>query len=102
MLSAAGLLALATALAGVNGVWEEMEEIHASSVGACVAGLRSISGLSFIVIPNGLIEKGEESLRSLLPRESKAKFCDLAQLSLIYPYGVVNEKDGDRILFDLK
>jgi len=74
-----------------NGVWEEYEEVHASSVGACVAGLKSISRTGLAKIPSHLIEKGEESLKKLLPRESKSKFADLAQLSLIYPFNMVSE-----------
>ncbi|HYD04021.1 MAG TPA: glycoside hydrolase family 15 protein [Alphaproteobacteria bacterium] len=81
-----------------NGVWEENEEVHASSVGACVAGLRSVSRLEGINVSKELIEKGEETLKHLLPRESKTKFVDLALLSLIYPYNVVNKKQRDDIL----
>jgi GH15 family glucan-1,4-alpha-glucosidase len=55
-----------------NGVWEEYEEVHASSVGACVAGLKSIVKTGFVKIPPYLIENGEESLKKILPRESKA------------------------------
>ena len=79
-----------------NGVWEENEEIHASSVGACVAGLKKIS--TIVDVPKILIEKGEETLNKLLPWESKTKEVDLALLSLIYPYDVVNEKQKKQIL----
>ncbi|MFH0804209.1 MAG: glycoside hydrolase family 15 protein [Candidatus Zambryskibacteria bacterium] len=75
-----------------NGVWEEYEEVHTSSIGACVAGLKSISKAGLAQIPTHLIEKGEESLKKLLPRESKSKFADLALLSLVYPFDVVSEK----------
>ncbi|HEY9703698.1 MAG TPA: hypothetical protein V6C58_14720, partial [Allocoleopsis sp.] len=81
-----------------NGVWEENEEVHASSVGACVAGLRSVSRLKGIEVPKELIEKGEETLKKLLPRESKTKFVDLALLSLIYPYEIVTPKQRSEIL----
>lgn len=81
-----------------NGVWEENEEVHASSVGACVAGLKSVSKLKDIHVPKDLIEKGEETLKQLLPRESKTKFVDLALLSLIYPYNVVTPKQREDIL----
>jgi phosphorylase kinase alpha/beta subunit len=81
-----------------NGVWEENEEVHASSVGACVAGLKSIKRLSKVDVPQWLIDKGEETLKDLLPRESKTKFVDLALLSLIYPYHIVNMKQRDKIL----
>ncbi|HEY4480200.1 MAG TPA: glycoside hydrolase family 15 protein [Candidatus Paceibacterota bacterium] len=81
-----------------NGVWEEYEEVHASSVGACVAGLKKIRSISGIKIPDYLITKGEESLNKLLPRESKSKFTDLAELSLIYPFNVVSQNQAREIL----
>jgi GH15 family glucan-1,4-alpha-glucosidase len=81
-----------------NGVWENDEEVHASSVGACVAGLKSIKRLPRIDVPQWLIDNGEETLRKLLPRESKTKFVDLALLSLIYPYDIVTKKQRDKIL----
>lgn len=79
-----------------NGMWEENEEVHASSIGACVAGLKKISAI--VNVPKILIEKGEEALNELLPRESETKDTDLALLSLIYPYNVVNEEQKKRIL----
>lgn len=81
-----------------SGMWEEDQEIHASSVGACVAGLREIEKLDEIVVPGDLIQKGEVALRELLPRESKRKFADLAELSLIWPYEVVTDQERDEIL----
>ncbi len=81
-----------------NGMWEEYEELHASSVGAVVAGLREVAALPFIEIPDGLIAHGEMALKLLLPRESKSKFVDLALLSLIFPYHVVNRQTEDEIL----
>lgn len=81
-----------------NGVWEENEEVHASSVGACVAGLESINKLPQIDVPQELIDNGRKTLSQLLPRESKTKFVDLALLSLIYPYNVVTNKQRDEIL----
>lgn len=81
-----------------NGVWEEYEEIHASSVGAVVGALRKLESFSFVSIPEGMIEKGEEALRALLPRESETKFTDLALLSLLYPYDVVSSEMEQTIL----
>lgn len=81
-----------------SGVWEEDEEVHASSVGACVAGLKSLKDLPEIYIPEGLIEMGEKTLNRLLPRESDKKFVDLALLSLIYPYNVVTRQQREEIL----
>lgn len=79
-----------------NGMWEEHEEVHASSIGACVAGLKKIA--KFIDIPEELIKKGQETLNKLLPKESVTKKVDLALLSLIYPYNVVSEKQRKQIL----
>ena len=79
-----------------NGMWEENEEIHASSVGACVAGLKKISKV--VDVPAKLIKKGEIALNTLLPRESETKEVDLALLSLIYPYNVVTKEQSDTIL----
>ena len=75
-----------------NGMWGEYEEVHASSIGACVAGLKKISQLQNITIPEGVIEKGENALQKFLPRESETKFVDLALLSFIYPYEVVDKE----------
>jgi len=84
-----------------SGMWEENEEVHASSVGACVAGLRSVKRAG-IVVPDLLIEKGEESLQKLLPRESNTKFVDLALLSLIWPYNVVTLEQRKVILTNVE
>ena len=71
-----------------NGIWEENEELHASSLGACVAGLKAVRHI--VDVPQSLIQKGEQALQSLLPRESETKETDLALLSLIYPFDVVS------------
>jgi len=78
------------------GLWNGEEALNASSVGACVAGLKRIS--RFIKIDDELIEKGMRTLKLLLPWESAEKHCDLALLSLIFPYNVVNEKQKASIL----
>ncbi len=79
-----------------NGIWEEKEEVHASSIGACVAGLNKIQNI--VDVSKKLIEKGQEALNKLLPRESITKEVDLALLSLIYPYNIVNEEQREQIL----
>jgi phosphorylase kinase alpha/beta subunit len=79
-----------------NGVWEEYEEIHASSVGACVAGLKKLK--PFFDVPEYIILLGEYALNRLLPDESSTKEVDLAQLSLIYPYNVTNPSQTKAIL----
>ena len=83
-----------------NGMWEENEEVHASSVGACVAGLKKASNI--VNVPEGLIEKGEKTLQRILPRESAAKNTDMALLSLIYPYNIANEKQRIKILDNIE
>jgi GH15 family glucan-1,4-alpha-glucosidase len=81
-----------------SGMWEENEEVHASSIGACVAGLKMVRKYAGIKVPPEIIKGGERALRKLLPRESEKKFVDLALLSLIYPYNVVTKKERDQIL----
>jgi phosphorylase kinase alpha/beta subunit len=83
-----------------NGMWEENEEVHASSVGACVAGLKKIS--KYVYVPDWLIEAGQSTLNSLLPNESATKKVDLALLSLIYPYNVVTEEQANLILSNVE
>ncbi len=76
-----------------NGMWEEWREVHSSSVGACVAGLKAVDHL--VEVPESLVQEGLNTLFALFPRESEEKTVDLAQLSLIYPYrlftGVLGE-----------
>lgn len=83
-----------------SGMWEENEEVHASSVGACVAGLKAITNI--VDVPEALIKHGENTINNLLPRESITKHVDLALLSLIYPYNVVNEKQKRQILRNIE
>jgi phosphorylase kinase alpha/beta subunit len=85
-----------------SGMWEEGEEMHASSVGACLAGLKMIKNIHEIYVSDELILKGEEALVRILPRESQKKFVDLALLSLIWPYNVVNEKQRKEILENIE
>jgi phosphorylase kinase alpha/beta subunit len=85
-----------------NGVWEEYEEVHSSSVGACVAGLKSIAKIGIVEMPRDLIAKGEEALEKILPRESKSKFVDLAQLSLIYPLDIIPERMAREIIKNME
>jgi GH15 family glucan-1,4-alpha-glucosidase len=81
-----------------NGIWEENQEVHASSVGSCVAALKKASKLAWLRVPPQGIEFGETALRHLLPRESGTKFSDLALLSLIYPFAVTTEEETVEIL----
>lgn len=79
-----------------NGMWEEWREVHASSVGACVAGLLKVR--DFIEVPDTLIAKGRKTLEELFPRESEDKEADLAQLSLVYPYRLYTGERGRSIV----
>jgi len=81
-----------------SGMWEENEEVHSSSIGACVAGLKAVSKVKGIHVDKELIKKGEKALRDQLPRESKRKFVDLALLCLIWPYKVTTKTETERIL----
>ena len=87
-----------------SGIWEEDEGIRASSIGACIAGLKAIKNLNNpnIIIPEYLITKGELILNQLLPNETKYRNVDMALLSLIYPFNVVNDKQRDQILYNVE
>lgn len=79
-----------------HGMWEKEEEVHASSIGACLAGLKAIS--KYTHVPREMIDNGQKALNRLLPRESETKEVDLALLSLIYPYNLATPKQRDAIL----
>lgn len=81
-----------------NGIWEENLEVHASSIGSCVAALKKAKKVDWLDVPDVVIERGEHALRSLLPRESITKFTDLALLTLIYPFAVTTEEETLEIL----
>jgi GH15 family glucan-1,4-alpha-glucosidase len=81
-----------------SGMWEENQEIHASSVGACVAGLKMAKHIEGIDVPDDLIALGEQVLRAVLPRESEKKFVDLALLSLLWPYDVLTAEETAKVL----
>ncbi len=85
-----------------SGMWEENQEIHASSVGACVAGLKSVRRIHGIDVPESLIRKGEMTLRIMMPRESAGKFVDLALLSLIWPYDVLTHDERAKVLENIE
>jgi GH15 family glucan-1,4-alpha-glucosidase len=79
-----------------NGMWEEWREVHASSVGACAAGLKAVENI--VNVPKELIDNGLKSLIDLYPRESNDKAADLAQLSLVYPYRLFTGLLGESIV----
>ncbi len=81
-----------------NGIWEENMEVHASSIGSCVAALKKATLVAWLHVPAEAITYGETALHALLPRESKNKFADLALLSLIYPFAVTTDEETEQIL----
>lgn len=84
-----------------SGMWEENEEVHASSIGAVVAALKLWKQVGGMDVDQDAINRGEDALKNLLPRESESKFTDLALLSLIYPYNVVDKDTAGEIVTNL-
>lgn len=85
-----------------SGIWEENQEVRASSIGSVVCALTEASKLPFVTIPEGMIEKGKDALRALLPRETINRFCDLALLTLIFPFEVTTEEETKIILSNVE
>ncbi|MEZ4194792.1 MAG: glycoside hydrolase family 15 protein [Candidatus Paceibacterota bacterium] len=85
-----------------NGIWEEAMEVHASSIGSCVAALKKAKLLSWLSVSDDAIALGEQALRKMLPRESHSKFADLALLTLIYPFAVTTEEETLKILSNVE
>ncbi|MCH7850258.1 MAG: glycoside hydrolase family 15 [Nanoarchaeota archaeon] len=85
-----------------SGMWEEWEEVHASSIGACIAGLEMAKRIKGITVSEEIIKKGKAALNKLLPRESSDKFIDLSQLSLIWPFKVTSKKQTKEILENIE
>jgi phosphorylase kinase alpha/beta subunit len=81
-----------------NGMWEEGRDLHASSIGACVAGLLKIKEENLAVVPDSMIRNGNDMLSKILPNESPEREEDLAQLSLIWPYNLVSGETAEKIL----
>ena len=84
-----------------NGMWEEAEEVHASSLGAVVSGLCAIREQGFDV-PQESIDRGRAALDALLPRESVTKRADLALLSLAYPYRVLTHEQRRKVVHNVE
>jgi GH15 family glucan-1,4-alpha-glucosidase len=85
-----------------SGMWEEAEEIHASSVGAVVAGLKKWQEVGGMDVDQDAIDRGQAALNAMLPRESETKFTDLALLSLIYPYNIVDPEMANAIVMNIE
>lgn len=99
------------------GVWEEGPELHSSSIGSALAGLtmwfddghyqgkyyvrkQPLSWL--VVVPERYLLHGREALDALLPRESASRPYDFAQLSLIWPYKIVQDRQAEEILANVE
>lgn len=80
-----------------NGHWEEREELHASSIGAILGGITALEDVEF-TIPRKLFTEGFKKLQELLPNESQSKIVDLAQLSLIWPFNIIDEDNREIII----
>ena len=80
-----------------NGIWEEKEELHASSIGAVLAGLLSLEKHDF-AIPRKSINEGIKKLNQLLPNESLSKIVDLSLLTLIYPFNILDKNNSTIVL----
>lgn len=80
-----------------NGLWEERRAINSSSVGACISGLTKAKSMGFKVNQEKL-DKARESLYKSLPKEADDRYADLALLSLIYPFNIVDKDMAKRIL----
>ncbi|MBU1199238.1 MAG: hypothetical protein KKF46_04375 [Nanoarchaeota archaeon] len=88
------------------GMWEEGPEVHSSSLGAVLAGLtmwfdaghykykyahdRDLADV--VPVSERYFDTGPQKIKELLPRESQSRECDLAQLSLIWPYNIVDDE----------
>lgn len=81
-----------------SGIWEENQEVRASSLGSVVRALKTAKQLPYVTIPDGAIEKGEQALHALLPRETANRFTDLALLTLIFPFEVTTPEETKKIL----
>ncbi len=87
------------------GMWEEGPELHSSSIGAVLAGLtmwfddghydykytHKTDLYKIVAVSERFFDTGRDSLYKLLPNESSTRLCDFAQLSLIWPYNIIDE-----------
>jgi phosphorylase kinase alpha/beta subunit len=86
------------------GMWEEGPEAHSSSFGAVLGGLTMWFDQGFydykykqkteigtlVPVSERMVADGNQALLGLLPRESESRPYDMAQLSLIWPYAIVD------------
>jgi GH15 family glucan-1,4-alpha-glucosidase len=79
-----------------NSVWEEQEDIHSSSIGACLAGLLSVSDI--VYVPSHMIANGYKALYELFPKETPTRDVDLSLLTLVYPYNIFPKPIAQKII----
>lgn len=98
------------------GVWEEGPESHASSFGAVLGGLMMWFDQGFydykykqkieighmVPVSERMVADGFAALMELLPRESVSRPYDLAQLSLIWPYNIVDHETKLMVLHNIE
>ena len=85
------------------GVWEEGPELHSSSIGAVLGGLMSVrQHIDEVRVPSRFIELGYEALKKALVRESVSRPYDMAQLSLIWPYRVLDRETRSVVLKNIE
>jgi phosphorylase kinase alpha/beta subunit len=98
------------------GMWEEGPEVHASSIGAVLAGLTmwhddgyyhykyksQIPIHHYLPVPQEFIEAGRAALDRTLPSESNSRPFDLAQLSLIWPYYIIPDSQALQIVASIE
>ena len=98
------------------GMWEEGPEEHSSSFGAVLGGLtmwfdqgyydfkykRKIDISHYVPISERMIAAGQKALARLLPMESESRPYDMSQLSLIWPYNIVDFHTKKVILHNIE
>jgi phosphorylase kinase alpha/beta subunit len=98
------------------GMWEEGPEEHASSFGAVLGGLmmwfdqgfydykyrHKIEICHYVPVSERMIADGIKSLARVLPRESESRPYDMSQLSLIWPYNIVDFQTKKILLHNIE
>ncbi len=88
-----------------QGFWAEDLAVHATSIGAVLAGLTMWQGTGYydfrypvsrdisrlVPIPDRLVAEGREALMELLPAETADRETDMAQLSLLWPFNILRD-----------
>jgi phosphorylase kinase alpha/beta subunit len=97
-------------------MWEEGPEEHSSSFGAVLSGLmmwfdqgfydykyrHKIEISHYVPVSERMIADGIRSLARVLPRESQGREYDMAQLSLIWPYNIVDFQTKKILLHNIE